>query len=92
MILTLGMLAYVKRTTVKISDDVDAKLRHEALRRGVTISDVIREALDLYVNGHSGRRRFLSLGAGASGQRGTPGVAARMEEILAEEWIDPRDS
>ena len=82
----------MKRTTVKISDELDAKLRHEAARRGVTLSEVIREALDLFVNGNSGRRRFLSLGAGSSGQAGTPGIAARIEEILAEEWTDPRDS
>lgn len=79
----------MKRTTVKISDELDAKLRHEAARRGVTISDVTREALELYFNGGSPRRRFLSAGAGAGDGSN---VAERMEEILREEWSDPRRS
>jgi hypothetical protein len=82
----------VKRTTVKIPDDLDAKLRHMAAQRDVTLSTVIREALELYVNGGLPRRRFLSVGAGSSGQSGErPGLAERMEEILREEW-DPRRS
>ena len=76
------MLAYVKRTTVKISDELDAKLRHEAARRGVTISDVTREALELYFNG-GGQRRLGFEGVGASGRSD---ISERIEEILAEEW------
>lgn len=83
------MLAYMKRTTIKISDELDAKLRHEAARRGVTISEVTREALELHLNGGSPRRRFFSAGAGAGGGEN---VAERMEEILREEWSDPRRS
>jgi hypothetical protein len=79
----------MKRTTVKISDELDAKLRHEAARRGVTISDVTREALDLYFNGAPPRRRFLSTGAGASGESD---IAERVEEILREEWGNPTRS
>ena len=30
----------MKRTTVKVSDEVDARLRHEAARRGTTISEL----------------------------------------------------
>ena len=80
----------MKRTTVKISEELDTLLRHEAERRGVTISDVTREALESYfgVNG-SPRRRFLAAGAGDSGETD---IAARIEEILAEEWTDPRSS
>ena len=72
----------MRRTTVKISDDLDAKLRHEAARRGVTISDVTREALELYLNG-GGRRRLGFEGLGASGRSD---ISERIEEILAEEW------
>src|SRR3954452_7635197 len=39
----------VKRTTVKLPDDLDAKLRHEADRRGVTISDLTREAIEAHL-------------------------------------------
>jgi hypothetical protein len=82
MILMAGMLAYpMKRTTVKIPDELDALLRHEAARRGVTISEVTREALESYLK-PNGRRRFLSAGAGDSGQGN---IAERIEELLAEE-------
>jgi predicted transcriptional regulator len=39
------MLAYTKRTTIKLPDELDAKLRHEAERRGMTISELTREAI-----------------------------------------------
>jgi predicted transcriptional regulator len=80
------MLAYaMKRTTVKIPDDLDAKLRHEAARRGVTISEVTREALEAYLR-PNGRRRLLAAGAGDSGWSD---VSERIEEILREEWGRP---
>ncbi len=79
----------MKRTTIKISEELDTKLRHIAAQRDGTLSEVIREALDLYANGTTPRRRFLSAGAGSGGGEN---VAARIEELLAEEWTDPRDS
>jgi predicted DNA-binding protein len=41
----------MKRTTVKLPNDPDAKLRHEAARRGGTIADVTREAIEIHVGG-----------------------------------------
>ena len=41
-----GMLAYMQRTTVKLPDELDARLRHEAQRRGVTVSELTREAIE----------------------------------------------
>ena len=76
------MLAYVRRTTVKIPDALDARLRHEAERRGVTISEVSREALEAYLVGSPGRRR---LGAAKAGRSGATDVSERIEEILAAE-------
>lgn len=77
------MLAYMKRTTIKISDELDARLRHEARRRGTTISEITREALDAYVGAGGRRRRRLSfVAAGRSGQRD---VSVRIEEILHAE-------
>jgi predicted transcriptional regulator len=71
----------MRRTTVKLPDDLDARLRHEAERRGVTIADVTRTALEQHL-GASGRRR---LGAGAAGRSGRSDVSERIEEILASE-------
>lgn len=73
------MLAYVKRTTLKIPDALDARLRHEAQRRGVTISEVNRDALEAYLVGKSGHRR---LGAAGAGHSGSTDVSERIEEIL----------
>ena len=77
----MGMLAYVKRTTVKLPDEVDARLRHEAQRRGITISELTREALQH----HLGARR--TLGAAAAGRSGRRDVSERIEEILAREVV-----
>jgi len=73
------MLAYVNRTTIKLPDDVDAKLRHEAERRGMTISELTREAIET----HLGPKRRL--GAAASGRSGRHDISERIEEILASE-------
>jgi len=70
----------MKRTTVKLTDDLDARLRHEAERRGVTISEVNREALEAYLVGTPGRRR---LGAAGVGRSGSTDVSERIEELLA---------
>ena len=80
----------MKRTTIKISEELDTKLRHIAAQRNGTLSEVIREALELYANGAPpGKRRLLAAGAGASGDGN---IASRIEEILAEEWSAVRRS
>ena len=67
-----------------LPDDIDLALKHLAEARGVTISDLVREGMEQYV----GRRAFHAAGAGASGRSD---IAARMDEILAEELgADPR--
>ena len=46
-----SMLAYMQRTTVKLSDELDARLRHEAQRRGTTVSELTREAIEAHLGG-----------------------------------------
>jgi predicted transcriptional regulator len=80
-----GMLAYqMKRTTVKIPDELDARLRQHAARTGLTISEVTRAALSAYlgVPAAGQRRDLLAAGAGRSGRRD---LAQSIEEILAGE-------
>lgn len=77
------MLAYMKRTTVKLPDELDAKLRHEAERRGITISELTREAIEHHLG--AGPRR---LGAAGAGRSGRDDVSERIEEILAAE-VEP---
>ena len=81
------MLAYMKRTTVKLPDELDALLRHEAARRGMTVSQITREAIEAHLGATAGHRRLGAAGAGRSGRKD---VSERIEEILAEEFSSAR--
>jgi len=74
------MLAYMKRTTVKLPDELDARLRHEAERRRITISQLTREAVERHLGGPG--RRLRAAGAGRSGRTD---ISERIEEILSAE-------
>lgn len=76
------MLAYMQRTTVKLPDELDARLRHEAERRGTTVSELTREAIEAHLGGDRTRRKLLAAGAGTSGHHD---ISERIEEILANE-------
>lgn len=71
----------MKRTTVKLPDDLDARLRYEAARRQMTVSELTREAIEQHLSVGK-RRKLFSVGAGASGQSD---ISERMEELLREE-------
>ena len=71
----------MKRTTVKLPDELDARLRQEARRRGMTVSELTRAAIEAHVG--SGRRR--KLGAAAAGRSGRCDTSERIEEIIASE-------
>jgi predicted DNA-binding protein len=77
------MLAYMVRTTVKIPEELDERLRHEAKRRGSTISDVTRSALEAHLR--SGRR---TLRAAAAGHSGHTDISERIEQIISAELGD----
>jgi predicted transcriptional regulator len=69
----------MKRTTVKLPDDLDARLRHEAARRGMTVSELTRQAIEAQLVG-GGTRKL-----GAAGRSGRRDVSHRIEEILRSE-------
>ena len=69
----------MRRTTVKLPDELDAKLRHEADRLGITVSELTRQAIEARLTGGA-RRRLAS--PGHSGQRD---VSNRIEDILRSE-------
>ncbi len=79
--LALGMLAYVKRTTVKLPEELDRAMRDEAARRGLTLSEWTREAIESHLPHQRGRRKLNAVAAGRSGHTDT---SERFEEILAE--------
>jgi len=70
----------MKRTTVKIPEELDARLRHEAERRGITVSELTREAIETLLGGSRGGRRL-----GAPGRSGRNDISKRIEEILRSE-------
>jgi len=72
----------MRRTTVKLPDDLDARLRHEAERRRTTVSELTRQAIEAHLGGGRTRRRLLAAGAGGSGRSD---ISERIEEILAAE-------
>ncbi len=76
------MLAYMKRTTVKLADDLDREMRDEAARRGLTLSEWTREAIEAHLPRQRGARRLLAAGAAGSGRSD---VSVRIEEILGAE-------
>lgn len=67
---------------MKLPDDLDARLRHEAERRGVTISDLTREAIEEHLGPRRGNRKLLAAGAARSG---SSDISVRIEEILRAE-------
>ena len=69
----------MKRTTVKIPDQLDAKLRHEAERMGMTVSELVREALEMRLGGS--RRPRLRAMAGSL-RSGESNLASRVDEII----------
>jgi predicted transcriptional regulator len=71
----------MKRTTIKLPDDLDARLRHEAARRAVTISEFTREAIAAHLN-TGNQRKLLAAAAGHSGRQD---VSEHIEEILRRE-------
>jgi len=71
----------MKRTTVKLPDDLDARLRHEAARRQSTVAEVTREAIEIHL-GSGARRKLIAAKADRSGSRDT---ARRIEEIIRRE-------
>ena len=75
-------------SSVELSDEVLARLRAEATRRGVTVETVIAElAAQLPANvSVDGANRLSFAGIGASGT--TEPVGRRHREIIAEHFAD----
>jgi len=57
----------MKRTTVMFPDEVDARLRLEARRRGIPIAEVVREAVECHLPAPEPGRPLSFFGVGAGG-------------------------
>jgi len=65
---------------VKLPEDLDAKLRQEAARRCMTVSELTREAIECYLNG--GTRRNLRIAGVGRSEHGD--LSTRVDEIFGE--------
>ena len=72
----------MKRTTVKIPDELDSKLRREAQRMGMTVSEVVRQGIEMRVGGS--RRPILRSLAGSL-KDGDGTLSRRIDEIIQED-------
>lgn len=68
----------MRRTAIELPDDLYALLRREAERRGVTVSEIAREAVESCLGG---RRR--QLGAAGTGRSGRTDTSEKIEEMLS---------
>lgn len=68
------------RTSVMLPDDLLARLRHEAKRRGTSVAEVVRVAVEREL-AQPKRRELSIIGIGSSGE---PDGSARVDEILGE--------
>jgi Ribbon-helix-helix protein, copG family len=71
----------MKRTTIMLPEELDARVRMEARRRGVSIADIAREAIEQFVappapTGHLG---FFAVGEG-----GPPDASERVDEFVGK--------
>ncbi len=57
----------MKRTTVMLADDVLARLRQEARRRGISVAELVREAVDGHVSEPQEPRALTFFAAGEGG-------------------------
>lgn len=71
----------VKRTTIRLPDDLDERLRYEARRRDASVADIAREALRKYLPElqDDGRLSFFGVGNGLP-----PDVSERVDEYVGK--------
>ena len=76
----------MERLTITVSPRMAAKLRREARRRHVTVSQILRERIgDVEEPEGEPRRRISWAGVGESGK---PKLASNMDEELDRTWAD----
>ena len=65
---------------MKLPEDLDAKLRAEATRRGMTVSELTREAIETHLNG----RRSACCEAPGRVPKRAGDLSTRVDEIFGE--------
>jgi CopG antitoxin of type II toxin-antitoxin system len=70
---------FMKRTTIMFPDDVDARLRREARRRGVPLAQLVREAVEREFPAPEGGRPLSFFGIG---EGGPPDASEHVDEYV----------
>lgn len=70
----------MKRTTIVLPDDVDAQFRYEAKRRGVSLTELAREAIATYITEASAGRDLSIFDLG----EGDPDSGSNLDHYVAE--------
>lgn len=72
---------HLKRTMILIPDDLDVRLRLEAERRGVSLAEVARAALEAYLGDRmkTGQLGFFGVGEGEPED-----VSERVDDFVSE--------
>lgn len=73
--------SFMKRTTIMLPDELDARIRLEARRRGVSIADIAREAIEQHVPDRTvaGRLGFFAIGGGEPAD-----ASERVDELVGK--------
>jgi hypothetical protein len=71
----------IKRTTIMLPEELDARIRLEARRRGVSIADIAREAIEQHVPGPTPQG---PLGFFAVGEGGPTDASERGDELVGK--------
>ena len=69
----------MKRTTVMLPDDVEARLRLEARRRGVPLAQIVREAVERELPAPESGRPLSFFGIG---EGGPADASERVDEVV----------
>lgn len=75
----------MKRTTIMLPDDVAARLRYEAQRRGESTAALVREAVERYLP-PEGRRTLSFFAIGEGPPDGSERVDEYVREALRKRW------
>lgn len=70
----------MKRTTIMLPDEIDVRLRLEARRRGTSVAEVAREAIEKQLPPQpDGRLSFFAIGEGSPMD-----ASERVDELVAK--------
>lgn len=70
----------MKRTTVMLPDDVLVRLRHESRRRGTSVAEIVREAVELHLPEPEAGKPLAFFAAAEGGPRD---ASERVDEFVA---------